>query len=81
MTFLLIAFGVLVAEYMIHRRLVAAEIRGWIFNRQRPPRIQFLGLLEEFVQPSVEYLIEESAEAIRADHIESNQGPDEEDVV
>lgn len=71
--FLLIVAGLLVLGYVAHRLLVAAENRGWIFYRNRP-RIQFLGFLEELVQPSVEYVIEEEAsEAIRADQAETGQ--------
>ena len=72
----LIALGAVVLVYLLHRLLRYAESKGWIFYRTRPPRVRFLGLLEELVEPSVEYLIEEeSSEAIRADQAESGQGP------
>jgi hypothetical protein len=59
---------------LIHRGLLYAEFRGWIFYRHRP-RIQFLGLLEELVEPRVEYVIEEeTSQRTRADQAESGQG-------
>lgn len=74
MIWLWIGLGVLVAVYALHRLALFAEERGWIFYRTRPPRVRMLGLLEELVQPSVEYQIEEqSSEAIRADQAESGQ--------
>jgi hypothetical protein len=72
--FLLIAAAVVVGVYLLHRFLTYAEARGWIFYRSRPPRVRFTGLLEELVDPRVEYLIEEQAsEAIRADQAESGE--------
>jgi hypothetical protein len=69
---------VVVALYGLHRLALAAEARGQIYYRHRPPRVQSLGLLESLVQPSVEYTIEEqSSEAIRADQAESGQGDDD----
>ncbi|MGB7860486.1 MAG: hypothetical protein WBM90_08315 [Acidimicrobiia bacterium] len=66
--------------YLVHLGLTHAERRGWIFYRTRPPRIRFTGLLEELVEPRVEYLIEEEAsEAIRAHPSESGQGGFEEE--
>jgi hypothetical protein len=75
MRWLAILAGVAAALYLLHRLALAAEVRGLIYYRQRPPRVQSLGLLEGMVQPSIEYMIEEqSSEAIRADHAESGQG-------
>jgi hypothetical protein len=72
MKLLLISLGIASVLYVLHRVLTAAEYRGWVYYRNRPPRIRFLGLLEELVEPRVEYLIEEeSSEAIRADVTES----------
>ena len=80
MTALLIILGVAGLLFLAHLGLTAAEQRGWIFYRHRP-RVQFLGLLEEIVQPSVEYLVEEqSSTAIRADHSETGEPvPDQDD--
>ncbi len=75
MKWLLIALAVLAALFLVHRMLVHAETRGWIFYRNRP-RIQFLGFLEELVEPRVEYLIEEeSSQKTIADQAESGEGP------
>lgn len=80
MKILMIILAVIAGLYLLHRLLLAAESRGWIFYRQRPPRVHFTGFLEELVQPSVEYLVEEeSSEAIRADHAESGRQVDPED--
>lgn len=74
MTWLWMTLGALFVIYALHRLALFAEKRGWIFYRTRPPRVRMLGLLEELVQPSVEYQIEEqSSEAIRADQAESGQ--------
>ena len=74
MTWLWIVVGSLLVLYGLHRLALIAEERGLIFYRTRPPRVRMLGLLEELVQPSVEYQIEEeSSEAIRADQAESGQ--------
>ncbi len=73
MTVLLITLGVVGLLFLLHLGLTAAERRGWIFYRHRP-RVQFLGLLEEIVQPSVEYLVEEqSSIAIRANHSDTGE--------
>ena len=62
------------ALYLIHLSLGYAESRGWIYYRSRPPRVRFLGMLEELADPRVEYLIEEqTSEAIRADQAESGE--------
>lgn len=75
MTPLLISITIVVLLYGAHRLALYAENRGWIYYRTRPPRIRTLGLLEELVDPSVEYRVEEqAAEAIRADEDESGQG-------
>lgn len=75
MRFLLIAVGVVALIYGLHRLALFSESRGWIFYKTRPPRVRMLGLLEELVDPRVEYQIEEeSAEAIRADQHESGDG-------
>lgn len=80
MTALLIILGVAGLLFLAYLGLTAAEQRGWIFYRHRP-RVQFLGLLEEIVQPSVEYLVEEqSSMATRADHPETGEPvPDQDD--
>jgi hypothetical protein len=77
---LLILGLVAIALWALHRLATMAEERGLIYYRQRPPRVQSLGFLEELVQPSIEYTIEErSSEAIRADHAESGQGDGDRD--
>lgn len=66
--------AIVIIVYLGHRFLTYAEARGWVFYRTRPPRVRFTGLLEELVDPRVEYLIEEqSSEAIRADQAESGE--------
>ena len=66
---------VVAALYGLHRLALFAESRGWVYYRTRPPRVRTLGLLEELVDPSVEYRMEEqAAEAIRADADESGEG-------
>jgi len=75
MRVLLIAAGVAVALYGLHLLALFAESRGWIFYKTRPPRVRMLGMLEELVDPRVEYTVEEqSSEAIRADQSESGDG-------
>lgn len=70
-----ISVGFISLLYGLHRVAVFAETRGLIFYRTRPPRIRTLGLLEELVDPGVEYLVEEqSSEAIRADQDEAGEG-------
>lgn len=72
MRILIIVAAVLVLLYCLHRLAIYAETQGWIYYRTRPPRVRMLGMLEELVDPRVEYTIEEqSSEAIRADHAES----------
>jgi hypothetical protein len=72
MKFLIVAAASLVSIYGLHRLALHAESRGWIFYKTRPPRVRMLGMLEELVDPRVEYAIEEeSSEAIRADQAES----------
>lgn len=74
MIWLWVGLVALVTIYALHLLATYAEARGWIFYRTRPPRVRMLGFLEELVQPSVEYQIEEeSSEAIRADQAESGQ--------
>lgn len=69
---LFISVGLLVLVYGLHRLGLYAENRGWIFYRTRPPRVRMLGMLEELVDPRVEYMVEEqSSEAIHADHSET----------
>ena len=68
----MVAAVALILAYCLHRLALYAESRGWIYYRTRPPRVRMLGMLEELVDPRVEYTIEEeSSEAIRADHAES----------
>jgi hypothetical protein len=75
--YVLIALVVLAVIYGLHLLASFAESRGWIFYRTRPPRVRMLGLLEELVDPRVEYLVEEqSSEAIRADQAEKGQTDD-----
>lgn len=72
MRFLFITVGVVLLVYGLHRLGLYAENRGWIFYRTRPPRVRMLGMLEELVDPRVEYMVEEqSSETIRADHAET----------
>ncbi len=74
MEYLFITIGVAALIYGLHRLGLYAEDRGWIFYRTRPPRVRMLGMLEELVDPRVEYMVEEqSSEAIRADHSESGE--------
>lgn len=74
MRVLFIVLGVAIVLLLLHLALSYAERRGWVFYRTRPPRVRFLGLLEELAAPSVEYLMEEqSSEAIRADRAESGE--------
>ena len=80
MKFLVITLGIVVLVYMLHRLALAAESRGWIFYRTRPPRVRTLGLFEELVDPKVEYSVEEqSSEAIRANQTEQGDGYREND--
>jgi hypothetical protein len=75
MRWLVIIAVIALVAFVLHRLALAAEDRGLIYYRQRPPRVRSLGTLESLVQPSIEYMIEEqSAEAARADHEESGQG-------
>ena len=77
MDWILILLGVAVSIYGLHRLASHAESRGWIFYRTRPPRVRMLGLLEELVDPRVEYMIEEeSALEIMAEHAESGDPED-----
>lgn len=74
MKVLLIIVGSAVLLYALHRLAVFAESRGWIFYKTRPPRVRMLGFLEELVQPSVEYQIEEqTSQETRADHADSGE--------
>lgn len=77
MKILLIVVCVTAALYALHRLALFAESRGWIFYRTRPPRVRTLGFLEELVNPSIEYMVEEqSSQEIRADHAESGEPRD-----
>jgi hypothetical protein len=72
---LLVAIGLIVLLFGLHRLAVFAEARGWTFYRIRPPRVRTLGLFEELIDPEVEHLVEEQrAEEIRADQVDSGQG-------
>lgn len=71
----LISLAIAGAVYGLHRLALYAESRGWIFYLTRPPRLRTLGLLEELVEPEIEYLVEEqSSEAIRGAADESGDG-------
>jgi hypothetical protein len=73
MTWLYILVGALAVIVLSHQGLIYAENRGRIFYRHRP-RIRSIGFLEELVQPSIEYMIEEQAsEEERADHAASDE--------
>ena len=75
MNAVLIIIGVVVALYALHRLLLAADARGMVFYKTRPPRVRMLGFLEELVDPRTEYTVEhETSEEIRADQAESGQG-------
>lgn len=75
MEILLIIIGVVALLYGLHRLAMYAESRGWIFYKTRPPRVRMLGFLEELADPSVEHrIVEETSEAIRADHAEAGEG-------
>jgi hypothetical protein len=74
---LLIVVGVAALLYGLHRLALFAEARGWIFYKTRAPRVRTLGFLEELVNPSIEYMVEEqSSQEIRADHAESGDPKD-----
>jgi hypothetical protein len=73
---LLIVLAVVALLYGLHRLALYAEYRGWIYYRTRPPRMRSLGLLEELVDPSVEYGVEEqSSESIPADQDSAGDPP------
>lgn len=72
---LLVVVGLVIAVYGLHRLALYGESRGWIFYKTRPPRVRTLGLLEELVEPEVEYMVEEqSAEAILAERDDTGEG-------
>ena len=60
-----VAAGLAVAGYVLHRALLQAGRRGWIYykNNPRPPGGGTLGLFEEIYQPSMEHVIEERSSA------------------
>jgi hypothetical protein len=71
----LVGIGLVAVLYSLHRLAMLAESRGWIFYRTRPPRVRMLGMLEELVDPRVEYVVaEQTSEAIRADHAQTGDG-------
>lgn len=75
MDLLLVAAAIVGLLYGLHRVALFAQSRGWIYYTIRPPRVKMLGMLEELVDPRVEYLVEEqSSEAIRADQAETGDG-------
>jgi hypothetical protein len=64
------------AGYGIHRLLLGAERRGWIFyrERRRPPGPS-LGLLSTIYAPEMEHVIEEeSSQTTRREDAESGRG-------
>lgn len=77
MKVLLIVGCVMAALYALHRLALLAESRGWIYYKTRPPRVRTLGFLEELVNPSIEYMVEEqSSQEIRADHADTGEPRD-----
>lgn len=77
MRFLIVTVGIVALAYGLHRLALLAEDRGLIYYKTRPPRVRMLGMLEELVDPRVEYMVEEqSSEAIRADQAERGEGED-----
>lgn len=77
MRFLIVTVGIVALAYGLHRLALLAEDRGLIYYKTRPPRVCMLGMLEELVDPRVEYMVEEqSSEAIRADQAERGEGED-----
>ena len=72
-----IAGGVAVLGYVLHRIALHAERRGWIYYRERPPlRGSTLGYLEEIYNPAMHHVMEErDHERGAASQEESGDGP------
>jgi hypothetical protein len=83
----MLVFGVVVvvvlaAAYLIHRLLVAAGERGWIYyGEHRRPAGAGLDLLSSIYSPEMEHVIEEEAsERVRREDAESGRGDDTDPV-
>ena len=76
---LIVAVAMVGAGYGVHRFLLYAEQRGWVYykERRRPPGAG-LGLLTTIYQPSMEHVVEESAsQRVRRDQEASGEGDDD----
>ena len=76
---LVVAVTIAAAGYGLHRFLLYAERRGWVYyrTRRRPPGAG-LGLLTTIYQPSMEHVLEEEAsQRARRDQEESGEGDDD----
>ena len=73
---LIVAVALAAAGYGLHRLLLYAERRGWVYykEKRRPPGAG-LGLLTTIYQPSMEHVVEESAsQRVRRDQEASGEG-------
>lgn len=69
----LVAVGAVVVLWGVHRTLLWAEERDWIYYKRKPKfRGSSLGLIESIYNPEIEHVVEErTGEASRADQPES----------
>lgn len=73
-----VAVGLAAGGYALHKVLLSAGRRGWIYyrNNPRPPGGGSLGLFEEIYQPSMEHVTEERSSArMRGSQDESGEPP------
>ena len=73
-----IAAGLIGVGYGIHRLLLWAEDRGYVYylNEKRPPGPS-LGFLAQIYEPEMEYVVEEeTSQLVRAEEDESGRGGD-----
>jgi len=78
-----IAIGLVLVVYGLHRLLMWAEGRGYVYYRnkadRRPPP---LGFLAQVYKPEMEYVVEEeSSEYVRGEDDESGRGADDDPEV
>ncbi len=76
---LLAGAALVAAGYALHRFLLYAERRGWVYykEKRRPPGAG-LGLLSTIYQPSLEHVVEESAsQRVRRDQEASGEGEED----
>ncbi len=74
-----IVVGLIVLGYGIHRLLLWAEDRGYIYylRKSRPPGPS-LGLLAQIYKPEMEYVVEEeTSQLVRGEDEESGRGGDD----